>query len=115
MTCADDKAKRWQSENQSARRVSENLRRRRRLFGLDAAAYDEMLMRQGGGCAICGGKNATGRALAVDHNHSCCPGEKTCGKCVRGLLCDNCNHGLGKFKDRVDLLDKAIAYLARFA
>ena len=112
--CADIKAKRWHAENQTARRISENNSRRRRLFGLDVTAYEAMKNSQGGGCAICGGLNATGRALAVDHDHSCCPGEKSCGACVRGLLCDNCNHALGKLKDRVELLRKAISYLERF-
>jgi hypothetical protein len=49
--------------------------------------------------------------LAVDHNHGCCPGEKSCGKCVRGLLCDNCNQAIGKFRDDPELLLKAAEYL----
>jgi hypothetical protein len=55
----------------------------------------------------------TGKAFAVDHDHSCCPGRKACGKCIRGLLCANCNQGLGKFKDDPKLLRNAIDYLAR--
>ena len=41
--------------------------------------------------------------LAIDHCHST-------GK-IRGLLCDRCNHGLGHFKDDINLLIKAIEYL----
>src|SRR5574337_196740 len=112
VVCADLKAKRWQKENQDSRRIAENHRRRKRLFGLDEAAYEAKLVSQSGGCAICGGaNNATRRALAVDHDHSCCPSEKSCGKCVRGLLCDNCNHGIGKFRDDPELLLKAVEYL----
>jgi len=71
-----------------------------------------MLEDQAGVCAICGLINENGRMLAVDHDHSCCPGDRSCGKCVRKLLCGDCNMGLGKFKDDVELLAKAISYLA---
>jgi hypothetical protein len=51
------------------------------------------------GCEMCGTHNN----LHIDHNH-------TTGK-VRGILCTNCNRGLGHFKDSPDLLQKAIQYL----
>ena len=73
--------------------------------------YMEMLDAQGGTCHICGGSSKDGRALAVDHDHACCPGVRSCGKCVRSLLCTDCNTGLGSFKDDVTLLRTAIAYL----
>lgn len=73
--------------------------------------YAEMLDNQGGVCHLCGGLPKDGRALAVDHDHSCCPGSKSCGKCVRALLCLDCNTGLGSFKDDVTLLQAAIDYL----
>lgn len=75
--------------------------------------YDEKLAAQGGGCAICSGVNPDGKRLAVDHDHSCCPGKKSCGKCVRDLLCDACNHGIGRFMDDVERMARAIEYLER--
>src|SRR5579859_1956133 len=44
--------------------------------GLTRAAYDMLLEAQGGVCAICLQPDPrTGHRLAVDHDHTCCPGE----------------------------------------
>jgi hypothetical protein len=83
-------------------------------YGMTWAQYQEMLALQGGGCAVCGGQCSTGRLLAVDHDHSCCPGyARSCGRCVRGLLCAACNQGIGKFSDQPDRLRAAADYLER--
>jgi hypothetical protein len=71
--------------------------RLRRLYKLEIADYDAMAIAQNGRCAICGQPPIT-RQLAVDHDHTCCPTESTCGKCVRGLLCASCNRQLGWYE-----------------
>lgn len=43
-----------------------------------------------------GGRN--GGSYAIDHDHRCCTGNESCGKCVRGLLCSQCNLSLGHFE-----------------
>lgn len=55
--------------------------------------YLSMLETQNGTCAICTGPPTRG-FFVVDHNHACCPGKRSCGNCVRGLLCDACNLGI---------------------
>lgn len=77
--------------------------------------YNAMLEGQNYGCMICGGTNENGRALHVDHDHSCCPGRITCGECVRGILCSNCNGAIGSFKDDPELLRKAADYLESYS
>jgi hypothetical protein len=88
----------------------------KRRFGVSREQYEAMLVAQGGVCAICGDvpENQESGCLSVDHNHSCCKQKsRSCGKCVRALLCVACNAGLGTFKDRIDLIRKAIDYLKR--
>jgi hypothetical protein len=83
-------------------------------YGMTWGQYQALLDAQGGGCAVCGQTCASGRLLAVDHDHSCCPeNSRSCVRCVRGLLCGGCNQGLGKFRDDPRLLAEAAAYLAR--
>lgn len=67
-----------------------------RTYGLSADRFDALLSSQGGGCAVCGSTEAGGKgSFHTDHDHSCCPGRKSCGKCVRGLLCGPCNRLIG--------------------
>lgn len=82
----------------------------RTTYGITSAQYGELLALQGGGCAICGSPPGA-RMLAVDHDHGCCPGKKSCGRCLRGLLCSRCNLALGKVRDSKQLLRNAIDYL----
>lgn len=82
----------------------------RAMFGLTIADYEEMSARQGGVCACCGQPETVARkghdlCLAVDHCH-------VTGR-IRGLLCANCNQGIGRFRDDPNLLRKAAAYLER--
>ena len=84
----------------------DELQAKRRFLrtGVTQDQYDNAFAVQGGKCAICGVRqDSLKRALAADHCHAT--------GVFRGLLCDNCNHGLGKFKDSPDLLLRAVEYL----
>lgn len=72
----------------------------RRRYGITAEHFDTMLAEQDGLCAIC----REAPAGHVDHDHAT-------GR-VRGLLCFNCNGALGQFRDRTDLMLRAVAYVA---
>ncbi|UQU68122.1 endonuclease VII domain-containing protein [Couchioplanes caeruleus] len=71
----------------------------RRRYGIGQLEFDGLLAAQGGVCAICGVDDPQ----HLDHDHR--TGE------VRGILCFNCNGGLGQFRDDPVLLADAIAYL----
>jgi hypothetical protein len=105
--------KRWQQAN--ADRVNANHRKNNarperkralrdgRTFGISADEFDELLEKQGGGCAVCGKRPERVASLHLDHDH------ETGG--VRGILCLSCNQGIGKFRDDPDLLERAASYL----
>ena len=79
-------------------------RKLQKSYGIGYAEYLTMLDAQNNACAICG-TNDTGnrKAFHVDHCHDT-------GK-IRGLLCGNCNSGIGNLRDDINLLQRAIAYL----
>lgn len=82
------------------------------MFRLTPEQYDTMLLQQDFSCAICRRHMSEfEKNLSVDHDHSCCPGARSCGECVRGLLCSNCNTGIGMLQDRADVLESATEYL----
>lgn len=91
-----------------ARRGYDRKIRLKSKYGLTLEAYDAMLAAQGGVCAIClepPGVDAWDRSLHVDHNHRT-------GR-VRGLLCGHCNTAIGKMRDDVERLARAITYLEK--
>ena len=80
----------------------------KRAYGITFDEYEELLSKQNKKCAICGIDNNgkyrnKPRAFAVDHCH-------TTGK-IRGLLCSDCNTGIGLLKDNINFLQSAINYL----
>jgi hypothetical protein len=80
------------------------------LYGITLDELEAMIEFQGGGCSICR-RPVDLTSAHVDHDHACCPGQRTCGKCLRGVLCYLCNVGIGNFLEDVDALLSAADYL----
>jgi hypothetical protein len=110
-TCKEcDKAyhRKWYADNpekareqwvRASKKYDPRPSRRKRLYGLSVEEYEALLKAQNNICAIC-------KAVfpdSVDHDH------KT--KKVRGLLCGNCNKGLGLLGDSIESLEDALNYL----
>ena len=72
-------------------------------YGISRPQWELILLAQDGKCKICSREFDDKIKIEVDHNH------KT--QVIRGLLCSNCNQGLGKFGDDPEQLIKAANYL----
>lgn len=94
-------------------RVADNMRGRLYKYGLTLEQYEQMLVDQDYACAIClcDLRELTFNNIHIDHDHACCPTERSCGECVRKLLCRSCNYLLGNAKDDPAILQAAIQYL----
>jgi hypothetical protein len=89
--------------------------RRLRIYNLPPETYLNHLEAGTYVCQICSKtEEENGQTLSIDHDHSCCPGNSSCGKCFRGFLCNRCNWGIGHFEDSIELLDSAKAYLLKW-
>ena len=77
----------------------------KRFYGSSLHEYKKLLEDQNYTCAICNTAHTEEDKLCMDHNHK--TGD------IRGLLCQNCNKGLGYLKDDIKLIDKAKEYLSK--
>lgn len=81
-------------------------------YNITMEQYEAMLNAQNGRCAICEtDKPGQTEWFEVDHDHACCDKKRSCGNCVRALLCTGCNSGISRFRDDPLLLDAAATYL----
>jgi hypothetical protein len=112
------RCKKWRQDNQDwykdwaeknkDRRVAANRKCDHQMLPEE---FDRKFQDQDGKCAIC--KQPLKRP-DIDHDHSCCPGRKSCGKCTRGLLCRSCNTFLGLAKESPEILNNAILYVNQY-
>lgn len=98
----------YYNANKGSWREQELIRR----YNITFEDFQKLLKSQGFACAVCGSLDSGTREWSIDHDHKCCPTPaKSCGKCIRGILCGACNCGLGYFKDDPNRLQAAINYL----
>lgn len=99
-----ERLKQWRNNNIEkctghARKSNLNIK-----YNMSIEEYTVLLEAQNNKCLLCNkSPEENGKALSVDHNHQT-------GK-IRGLLCDNCNKGIGFLKENIETLKNAIRYL----
>lgn len=94
--CVSDRKQRWK-ERYPLRLKASQIREKCKFYKIDISVYVQAIIKKE--CGICGGN----RNLHVDHDHDT-------GR-FRGILCRNCNIGLGHFRSNRELLLKAVEYL----
>lgn len=107
-----EKRKLWAMNGRKKNPLRDRNRGLKTKYKMTHEDYLKMLEDQGQKCAICCGESQKVH-FVVDHDHNCCPQEITCGKCIRGLLCDRCNTALGRFDEDPDRLIRAANYLTK--
>src|SRR5215469_1757638 len=109
--CNRDYQRTWTADNRD--RVATNkLWTMYRLRPADLAVFLDDQDRR---CALCRRPFDDEHAWHVDHDHRCCRGDRSCGRCVRGLLCGWCNTMIGWIERRwptpSDFADQLQLYL----
>lgn len=120
MSCVRFKALKWVKENPEKRKAQRHrvyIKGKRKAkdqyiryhYGISIEEFENLFQKQNGVCSICGKpetskhQRGTLKTLSIDHSHRT-------GK-VRGLLCYNCNRGIGHLQEDVLILKRAIDYL----
>ncbi len=104
-SCKGLRAKKYRQDHPEKHQVEDRKAKYLSFYDITIDDYDKMFLQQAGKCAICGTSAPEGmfNNFSVDHDHAT-------GR-IRGLLCSECNFGLGNFRDDTKLLENAIQYL----
>jgi hypothetical protein len=107
-------SRRWREKNPGRRAEWRSTTDREWKYGLSAEAVAQLVAEQDGKCYLCREPLdlEKKRGIHVDHDHACCRGAKTCGKCIRGLACHACNTGIGAFGDDPERMMRVAGRLA---
>ena len=101
--CIDCGRKQNRKNDNSEKSKNRHLKRK---YNINLEEYNRLWEEQEGCCKICGEhETVQDKSLVVDHNHET--------NKVRGLLCNDCNSGIGFLKDNITVLAKAIEYLEK--
>jgi hypothetical protein len=83
-------------------------------FKIIPEKFAAKLEKQNNACDICHLEFSSENLPCMDHNRKCCSGDRSCGECLRSLLCSRCNAGIGSLLDSTIILESAIQYLKKW-
>jgi hypothetical protein len=106
--CANAKSREWHRTHKGTKQYDRNKRSRyfKTKYGISLEEYEEKLKQQDSKCEICSAKLEIGPLTHLDHCHQT--------NRIRGMLCTNCNRGLGSFHDSPQKLQAAINYVEKY-
>ena len=107
--CANAKSRDWHLNHKGIEKYDRSKRSRyfKTKYGITLEEYEVKLAQQGFKCEICAVELIIGKQTHLDHCH------KT--NRIRGMLCTNCNRGLGSFHDSPQKLQAAIKYVEKYS
>lgn len=110
--------KKKQTKREYARRVYDSDKNRwtgiASKYKLTEQGFNALLESQNGACAICKClEPSNSKGWHIDHDRACCSSRWSCGKCVRGVLCSNCNTAIGLLKENAETINNALAYIQK--
>ena len=105
------KGREWAKNHPEGRIRSQILK-----YGITEETFRLILEGQEYRCMICRVRIPERRDQHIDHDHKCCPNPcRSCGKCIRGVLCHNCNVAIGHIKEDPTIAELLAAYLRGFS
>lgn len=105
-SCSNKASAEWRASNPEKKSAISKTYHIKSKYNLTNEEYCAMIE---AGCEVCG----SNEGLCIDHDHACCPGQKTCGKCIRGILCNDCNIAEGRLKSDKELVKALLRYLEK--
>jgi hypothetical protein len=105
--CHSEYMTKYYKDNPEKARTLNKIDKNWKRHHLSEEKYNELLSIYDGKCHSCKSNVATN----IDHDHSCCNKQRSCGKCVRGVLCNQCNTALGLLSDDRQKIIKLLEYI----
>lgn len=96
------------------RRHRARVANRKYRYGITEEQYDTLLVEQGNACAVCEVEFTEAAGPNIDHDHNCCRGTRSCGKCLRGLLCSECLTLASIMETRFKHMNEMFKYLTKY-